>query len=877
MIDPVSAAGAAGALAEITGSMSGMSMAQAYEQNMTGSYDPYDPTQGGLTIGYGNHTSETPAISGDTEGTFEDSAQSDPEQAWLDWMHNGGSVDSTTGGAVIGSNGSTINYSLMQDTNGDPQAVQPVAIDRDTAIVAMSQALGVSMKIAEVDPVLANKMTQAIIGAGVVYDKARDLFTCWWDGVNMLFPKKAVDALNDLFEEEGIGESGYEQVTPPIGVTYQYIRTIGEIAANCTSRDSPTGRGRYYEFELIGGTAIPIFIRPYASNDSVQTWVLSRTNGASYSFRYRSIYSPSPGTTDGNWTSWATVSVTAGERVTLKDGTRGFVGQGNVGGTSMYEWVGPVIWVMSVNSYGSRDELGDIILRGTISADEYYPEGTQESQAPSYTPGELVNAGAIAGKNRAGEYEYTPVVPIVLPEDPKDTTASTENPSGSTNPERTKENEKEAPIPLPIPKPTESDPTVELTNPAVVNAEKIDEIVSDLANTVDPQPPQSTGEIMIPPFMPGIPVDPDDPSAGSQFPTIVPSSGSGFIHVYNPTPAEFVAFGHWLWVTYADATIDKIWNNPFDGVLGAHELYATPGVSGSDNIRSGFLVCPTTAALVPNRYTEIDCGTVVVPEFYGNYLDYSPYSQCYIYLPFIGINEVSIDDIVGHAVNIRYRVDSYSGACIAMIYVAKQGYRNLCYQFAGNCSVEVPLAGGSQAAIKAGMMQAEAYGRAAIQSAQIQKTAKIGTGIVQGAHAGAGAGAFNPVAGIVGGLLGGLAGGTAGYIQGAADYGAAKLSAGAMQDAARVANKSSVQHSGQFGASHGAMGLKVPFIMVRNPIQVKVTNYNKDYGFPAHKRVVIGGCTGYLRVKEVNVVSAHATNEEKIAIEEALKNGVYVS
>lgn len=858
MIDPVSVAGAAGALAEITGSMTGMSMSQAYEQNMTGTYDPYDPTQGGLQIGYGNKTTETPAISGDTEGTFEDSAQSDPQEAWLDWMHNGGLVDPTTGGALIGSSGSTINYSLMKDPNDNPQAVQPVAISRDTAVVAIAQVLGVSMKIEEVDPVLGGKMANALIAAGVVYDKARDLFTCWWDGVNMLFPKKAVEAIDDLFDEEGIGGSEWGGDVPednPYGAKECVI-------ASDFHCDIASGNAGYMEYVVPfpsamsrDGTGILVASASNAedlvgnalwreANGSTrwQTFRSNKSNWKSYTYGGKTVY-------------WMRVSP-------FRTGTA--YGPYYPISPSMFYAAGegPTAWAILYGGYAHQGN---------------YPEGTQESNAPSYAPGELVTAGAIAGKNRAGEYEYTPVTPIVLPEDPKNTTASTENPTGSTNPERTKENEKEAPVPLPIPKPTESDPTVELTNPAVINAEKIDEIVSDLANTVDPQPPQSTGEIMIPPFMPGIPVDPDDPTAGSQFPTIVPSSGSGFIHVYNPTPAEFVAFGHWLWVTYADATIDKIWNNPFDGVLGAHELYATPGIGGRDNIRSGFLVCPTSANLVPNRYTEIDCGTVVVPEFYGNYLDYSPYSQCYIYLPFIGINEVSIDDIVGHAVNIRYRVDSYSGACIAMIYVAKQGYRNLCYQFAGNCSVEVPLAGGSQAAIKAGMMQAEAYGRAAIQSAQIQKTAKIGTGIVQGAHAGAGAGAFNPVAGIVGGLLGGLAGGTAGYIQGAADYGAAKLSAGAMQDAARVANKSSVQHSGQFGASHGAMGLKVPFIMIRNPIQVKVTNYNNDYGFPAHKRVIIGGCTGYLRVKEVNVVSAHATNEEKIAIEEALKNGVYVS
>ena len=185
-----------------------------------------------------------------------------------------------------------------------------------------------------------------------------------------------------------------------------------------------------------------------------------------------------------------------------------------------------------------------------------------------------------------------------------------------------------------------------------------------------------------------------------------------------------------------------------------------------------------------------------------------------------------------------------------MIFVAKGGYQNLCYQFAGSCSVEVPMAGGSQAAIKAGMMQAEAYARAAMIQAGANVVGGVGSALM----------------GNIGGVLSSLSGVASNYAQAQAGV-----------EAARVANKSSVQHSGQFGASHGAMGEKVPFIIIRNPIQVKVVNYNEDYGLPAHKRVIVGGCRGYLRVREVNVISAHATDEEKMAIEMALKGGVYVS
>ena len=320
------------------------------------------------------------------------------------------------------------------------------------------------------------------------------------------------------------------------------------------------------------------------------------------------------------------------------------------------------------------------------------------------------------------------------------------------------------------------------------------------------------------------------------FPSIVPSSGSGLIHVYNPTPEEMIAFGNWLWVSYADASLQKIWNNPFDGVISAHELYATPSNDGRDNIRSGFLVCPTTAALVRQRYTTIDCGSMVVPEYYGNYLDYAPYSKAHVYLPFIGIVELDVDDIVGHGVNITYHIDSYNGSCIAQITVAKNDYQNTVYQFSGNCSVEIPLAGGSQAAIKSGMISAAATGISSI----------VG-------------GLASMLGGNIGGGIGGIAYGIGGAISQA------------------VSQKSSVQHSGTFGASYGAMGIKKPYFIIHRPIQKMVVNYNEDYGFPAHKRVRIGNCKGFLRVREVHAASSTATDEEQARIEELLKEGVFVS
>lgn len=359
----------------------------------------------------------------------------------------------------------------------------------------------------------------------------------------------------------------------------------------------------------------------------------------------------------------------------------------------------------------------------------------------------------------------------------------------------------------------------------------------------DPSQPEDKPEKQESPSDPASP--PLPPSGGEISPPPVPyvlpfDSSAGLISVYHPTSAELLAFSRWLWVTYNDPSIYRIWNNPFDGVISLFELYCTPTDVGRKTIRSGFLDSGISSETI-SRYTEIDCGTIGVPEYYGNYLDYTPYAKVDIYLPFIGIVELSADDIVGHAVNVTYRIDEYNGSCIAIITIAQSteidgetvDYSNIKYQFSGNCSVELPFAGGSQAAIRAGMMQAAAYAL---------------TGILTTATARGIGGAMSAFSNTIGGIAGSV-----------------------------LSPKSTVQHSGSFGSSCGAMGCKKPFITVTRPRQVQVPNYNRDYGYQAHKMVVIGDCAGYIRCREIHVISSTASDEEKSQIEDLLKSGVYVT
>lgn len=824
MIGALTGAGLAEALAGISSAFAGQTLSDTYDDVITDMID----VDGDVQIGYTVWTTDLPSISGDTQDSISPGTGATPVDAWNDYVENEPfvTVSPITGGASSGSTVHTFLYSIMEENPGTAQAVvravAPVAIPIAAAVTAIAQAAGISVDYNNLDATVRENLTNALTAVGTVYENARDKLIAWKDALgNILFPKKAFDAIYDSLQEQGIGGTGGYQLIPDPDSGIDSCTFDGLAAVNTGSAG-----GYSYELQITATASVFGCINQYNEGSNAKGTICSSQpvsarmlrNGRQVMSRNGSAY-----TKDGQTVYWVNLNEQYGP---------GW--QSVIPGTSY-----------SPENYSIKD-LAWYIVYGEHREIGEFPEGTSESDATSYTPSTIPVAGNLATSYDpdTGILGTEPLVPVHITDNPEDSTGDTTDPASPTDEDNP--GVLSPPLPLPIPDTSPSNPEVPLVNPSIVDSTLIDELIEELANTLDPQPPQSSGVIPVPP-LPGI-YDPD--TGQTTFPSIIPQSGPGFIHVYNPTPAEFVAFGTWLWVTYADATIDKILNNPFDGVIGAHELYATPNRDGSDNIRSAFLTCPTTAALVTNRYSEIDCGTVIVPEFYGNYLDYSPYSQAYIYLPFIGINEVSIDDIVGHAINIRYRVDSYSGSCIAMIFVAKDGYQNLCYQFAGSCSVEVPMAGGSQAAIKAGMMQAEAYARAAMIQAGANAVGGIGSALL----------------GNLGGVLSSLSGIASNYAQAQAGV-----------EAAKVANKSSVQHSGQFGASHGAMGEKIPFFIIRNPIQVKVVNYNEDYGLPAHKRVIVGGCRGYLRVREVNVISAHATDEEKMAIEMALKGGVYVS
>ena len=60
-------------------------------------------------------------------------------------------------------------------------------------------------------------------------------------------------------------------------------------------------------------------------------------------------------------------------------------------------------------------------------------------------------------------------------------------------------------------------------------------------------------------------------------------------------------------------------------------------------------------------------GTLDITEYYGTYLDYSPYTTAEIYIPYFGYRQIKLSDVMGKTLEIQYAVDFDVGIITAFV------------------------------------------------------------------------------------------------------------------------------------------------------------------------------------------------------------------
>jgi len=319
------------------------------------------------------------------------------------------------------------------------------------------------------------------------------------------------------------------------------------------------------------------------------------------------------------------------------------------------------------------------------------------------------------------------------------------------------------------------------------------------------------------------PINPPDTGKGNT-PTVVTPTGSAsaLYAIYNPTIEQINSFGSWLWSSDFVEQIKKLFSDPMQAIIGLHKVYANPTTNGTQNIKVGYLDSGVSANVVSNQYTTIDCGTVSLSEYFYNVFDYAPYTDINLYLPFIGIVGIDVADVMRSSIHIIYHVDVLSGACLAEVKVIRDGAGGTLYQYTGNASVTLPISSGSYMGI------------------------------------------ISSIAGIAGGIAGTIA-------SGGSALPLLASSAGSILNA-----RTKVEHSGGFSGNAGAMGSKIPYLIISRP-QIDLANkFEKYIGYPANVTTTLASCSGFVNVLECHLENINASDSELNEIESLLKGGIIV-
>lgn len=146
--------------------------------------------------------------------------------------------------------------------------------------------------------------------------------------------------------------------------------------------------------------------------------------------------------------------------------------------------------------------------------------------------------------------------------------------------------------------------------------------------------------------------------------------------------------------------------NPIDFVSGL--LYFPFNVldvcqsSQQSYIMFGGYHCDLNATINKIGYNNIlkDIGSFTYTPTYNDFRDYEPHTMFYIYLPYIGTQQLNISKYIGKSVNIKYGIDVNSGACNAYIFAD-----NLLQDtFSGQIGIKLPVTGTANASWSGAML-----------------------------------------------------------------------------------------------------------------------------------------------------------------------------
>lgn len=355
----------------------------------------------------------------------------------------------------------------------------------------------------------------------------------------------------------------------------------------------------------------------------------------------------------------------------------------------------------------------------------------------------------------------------------------------------------------------------------------------------------------------------DDSSDAFGLPSL-PSLGVsevGFINVYNPSKGQLQGFADELFpdfemptpstATGIEAVAENLANTfevlgdfaesyvnagLINYVIDCHIVPVAPTTSGTAKIKVGFKSFNYTPAKVTSDYVEFDCGSLEIAEYYQNFLDYEG-TRAKLYLPFVGFVDIKPEWFQSGKLGVTYHFNIIDGSCIAFVIAtsSKSNLKNtVVATFGGNCCVHMPITGVNYSSMISGVVGG-AVGIASNASNMI-KTNRADKGTVMSNIEG-----------------------TAGIASNLADA---------------VGAKPSIEQSNGYNAGMSFMCYRRPYLLIERPVASFSKNYPKEQGLPLNVTKKLSSVTGFTTCDNVNLDGFSCTDEEKMMIVNALREGI---
>ena len=316
-------------------------------------------------------------------------------------------------------------------------------------------------------------------------------------------------------------------------------------------------------------------------------------------------------------------------------------------------------------------------------------------------------------------------------------------------------------------------------------------------------------------------------------------------------------------------SIRKSFGSPQECIVGFRAIYAPITVGTSSEITLGNIATGVTAPEVNQDYVQFDCGSITVPEVWGNFLDYDPFTSISLYLPYCSTVQLPANEVVGGTLSVKYNVDLLTGACAAEIYSTKTDHlgtsSGVIMRVNGNCAIQIPWS----------MVDATNQWRA-IMGAVTTVGLGVSTGIAGLASASAATKAVSATVATATPVASQLPTQMPQALQSPVQVNDVISNTSSLAQTSTEIGHLNVVRGGNSSANVGALQHPKPYLTITRPIQSFAENYGHYYGFPSNITAKLSSLNGFTKVAHVNLESIPATSTELELIRSALQSGIII-